>query len=95
MGLPRSGTSLVEQVLASHPQVHGAGELHDLNRLFLDLPKITGQPSADPFAAWSATGPDTRACGRRDLISNVSRGRRRPVRSGSSTRCRITFGWSA
>jgi tetratricopeptide (TPR) repeat protein len=26
-GLPRSGTSLVEQVLASHSQVHGAGEL--------------------------------------------------------------------
>jgi tetratricopeptide (TPR) repeat protein len=26
-GLPRSGTSLVEQVLASHPQVYGAGEL--------------------------------------------------------------------
>lgn len=26
-GLPRSGTTLVEQVLASHSQVHGAGEL--------------------------------------------------------------------
>lgn len=27
VGMPRSGTSLVEQILASHPQVHGAGEL--------------------------------------------------------------------
>jgi len=27
LGMPRSGTSLVEQILASHPQVHGAGEL--------------------------------------------------------------------
>jgi tetratricopeptide (TPR) repeat protein len=27
LGLPRSGTSLVEQVLAAHPRVHGAGEL--------------------------------------------------------------------
>ena len=26
-GLPRSGTTLVEQVLASHSQIHGAGEL--------------------------------------------------------------------
>jgi tetratricopeptide (TPR) repeat protein len=26
-GLPRSGTTLVEQILASHSQVHGAGEL--------------------------------------------------------------------
>jgi tetratricopeptide (TPR) repeat protein len=27
VGMPRSGTSLVEQILASHPQVYGAGEL--------------------------------------------------------------------
>ena len=27
LGMPRSGTSLVEQILASHPDVHGAGEL--------------------------------------------------------------------
>jgi tetratricopeptide (TPR) repeat protein len=27
VGMPRSGTSLIEQILASHPSVHGAGEL--------------------------------------------------------------------
>ncbi|MEN8134053.1 MAG: sulfotransferase [Thermodesulfobacteriota bacterium] len=27
LGMPRSGTSLVEQILASHPNVYGAGEL--------------------------------------------------------------------
>jgi tetratricopeptide (TPR) repeat protein len=27
VGMPRSGTSLAEQILASHPAVHGAGEL--------------------------------------------------------------------
>jgi len=27
LGFPRSGTTLVEQILASHPEVHGAGEL--------------------------------------------------------------------
>jgi tetratricopeptide (TPR) repeat protein len=27
VGMPRSGTTLAEQILASHPQVHGAGEL--------------------------------------------------------------------
>ncbi len=27
LGMPRSGTTLVEQILASHPIVHGAGEL--------------------------------------------------------------------
>jgi len=30
LGMPRSGTSLAEQILASHPDVHGAGELADL-----------------------------------------------------------------
>jgi tetratricopeptide (TPR) repeat protein len=29
VGMPRSGTSLVEQILASHPRVRGAGELTD------------------------------------------------------------------
>ena len=28
LGMPQSGMSLVEQVLASHPMVHGAGELN-------------------------------------------------------------------
>jgi tetratricopeptide (TPR) repeat protein len=31
VGAPRSGTTLVEQILASHPQVTGAGEVLDLN----------------------------------------------------------------
>jgi tetratricopeptide (TPR) repeat protein len=58
VGLPRSGTSLVEQVLASHPEVHGAGELYDVNGLFLDLPKLVGQPEADPFQVWTDLSPD-------------------------------------
>jgi len=33
LGMPRSGSSLIEQILASHPQVHGAGELEDLEKL--------------------------------------------------------------
>jgi len=30
LGMPRSGTTLTEQIIASHPVVHGAGELPDL-----------------------------------------------------------------
>jgi tetratricopeptide (TPR) repeat protein len=30
IGMPRSGSTLIEQILASHPRVFGAGELHDL-----------------------------------------------------------------
>jgi tetratricopeptide (TPR) repeat protein len=33
VGLPRSGTTLCEQILSSHPLLHGAGELPDLARL--------------------------------------------------------------
>jgi tetratricopeptide (TPR) repeat protein len=34
IGLPRSGTSLIEQILASHPQVYGAGEVRFWNGAF-------------------------------------------------------------
>lgn len=33
VGLPRSGTTLAEQILAAHPTMHGAGELPQLARL--------------------------------------------------------------
>ena len=33
IGMPRSGTSLVEQILASHPEVFGAGELDGISKL--------------------------------------------------------------
>lgn len=35
LGMPRSGTSLLEQVLASHPAIHGAGELMTVPDLIL------------------------------------------------------------
>ena len=33
VGMPRSGTTLTEQIAASHPQVHGAGELSDIRQI--------------------------------------------------------------
>ncbi len=38
-GLPRSGTTLAEQILASHSQVFGAGELYYCEEMFQFLPK--------------------------------------------------------
>jgi tetratricopeptide (TPR) repeat protein len=32
IGMPRSGTTLIEQILAAHPAVHAAGELHYLEQ---------------------------------------------------------------
>lgn len=44
LGMPRSGTSLVEQILASHPAVHGAGEV-DYTRLMTEAAeRRTGLP---------------------------------------------------
>lgn len=37
VGMPRSGTSLVEQILASHPDVHGAGELTEVGKRISEL----------------------------------------------------------
>jgi len=40
VGLPRSGSSLVEQIIASHPNAIGVGELGTLPRLAADLPHL-------------------------------------------------------
>jgi tetratricopeptide (TPR) repeat protein len=42
-GLPRSGTTLIEQVLASHSQIHGAGELRLARQSFEEIPALLGQ----------------------------------------------------
>jgi tetratricopeptide (TPR) repeat protein len=40
VGLPRSGTTLTEQILASHSQVDGGGELRLIPDVFESLPRI-------------------------------------------------------
>ena len=37
VGMPRSGTTLVEQILAAHPDVHAAGELQELRKIWREL----------------------------------------------------------
>jgi len=53
VGLPRSGTTLVEQILAAHPLMHGAGELPDLARLAGQ--SVAGQDVAPWQAAYQLT----------------------------------------
>jgi hypothetical protein len=43
VGMPRSGTTLVEQVLASHPRVFGAGERQLVPEMFDSLAQATGR----------------------------------------------------
>ena len=41
LGMPRSGSTLVEQILASHPQVFGAGEIDDFEQAMADCAGAT------------------------------------------------------
>lgn len=51
VGMPRSGTTLVEQVLAAHPDVYGAGELDMIGRLWRGIPDyVAGANVALPGA---------------------------------------------
>lgn len=57
VGMPRSGTSLLEQMLASHRQVFGAGELTDIPKLAVStLPALTSgdQPYPECMRSVSA-----------------------------------------
>lgn len=64
VGMPRSGTTLVEQILASHPQVHGAGELLLLDRLLHEMPQRDGaQASGYPHNVAGLDGPGLRELG--------------------------------
>lgn len=42
VGMPRSGSTLVEQILACHPDIDGAGELPDLPNMVARLPERWG-----------------------------------------------------
>ena len=67
IGMPRSGTSLVEQILASHPEVHGAGELRALQLLAEGLPAGPSGAKGYPRNAAGLTRGDLPALGQRYL----------------------------
>ncbi len=52
VGMPRSGTTLVEQILASHSQVHGAGERRELTQIARELG--LGAPNTEGLADLSS-----------------------------------------
>lgn len=76
VGLPRSGTTLIEQILASHSTVEGAGEL-------LDLPQVLAEEShrrGKAFPQWGAEmqPADWQRLGERYLERTARWTRRRP-----------------
>lgn len=72
VGLPRSGSTLFEQILAAHPQVEGASELPDLDEVIRDESTRRGKP----FSRWlpDATARDWQRLGR-DYLQRTARWR--------------------
>jgi tetratricopeptide (TPR) repeat protein len=77
VGMPRSGSTLVEQILASHSSVEGAGELPDLPQVLAEESRRRGQP----FPRWvHAMQPaDWERLGRRYLERTAHWRKRRAV----------------
>jgi len=48
VGMPRSGTTLTEQILCSHPDIFGAGELDLMSRLSRLIPRVIKNGSPYP-----------------------------------------------
>ncbi|HSS64692.1 MAG TPA: sulfotransferase [Gammaproteobacteria bacterium] len=61
VGMPRSGTTLVEQILAAHPEVHAAGELLDISELAADLGPRLGSGAAFPACVPEMNAEQSRA----------------------------------
>ena len=55
IGMPRSGTTLVEQIISSHPDVGGGGELNFWNERGAIWHRSGGSAVAKPFYAAAAT----------------------------------------
>ena len=67
VGMPRSGTSLVEQFLAAHPDVHGAGELSEIGRMVAEIASRAAATDPYPGCLRSLDSAAIEALGRRYL----------------------------
>ena len=69
VGMPRSGSTLIEQILASHPQVHAAGELTNLDRVVSTVRDAGGQPVPFPLCISALDADGLRRLGQAYLAS--------------------------
>ena len=67
VGLPRSGSTLIEQILSSHSMVEGTMELPDLSRLIVDLNNMSGRRIEYPEAAKGLNAEQAAALGKKYL----------------------------
>ncbi len=70
VGMPRSGKTLVEQILSQHPLVHGAGETRDLARIVSHLPQSLGVTLAFPESVRALTPGQARELGEKYVAAS-------------------------
>lgn len=77
VGMPRSGTTLVDRIISSHPSVHSAGELENFPMMVKRLSATRTNSVADAETLSAVAGMDWAALGRSYVEST------RPGTSGS------------
>ena len=87
VGMVRSGTTLVEQILSSHPQVYGAGERKEIDQVSTTLHEQLQTKELYPACL---TKLDAGWCGASPMATCKSWLAKREVRTESLTRCRTT-----
>jgi len=82
VGMPRSGSSLIEQVLASHPSIHGAGELTWIDTIAMGVCRELGFTNGfDPQCAQRVSPRD---------LDNIAGHYLRPLEALNPSAQRIT-----
>jgi tetratricopeptide (TPR) repeat protein len=79
IGMPRTGTTLVDRILASHPEVESVGELQALPLAVKAAAKTRSRTVLDPETMLAAARSDMAAIGR-DYLSRAAHHRRDPAR---------------
>lgn len=72
LGMPRSGTTLVEQIIASHPAVYGAGELQVFDKLVSTFRGPNGNLLPFPEFVSGLDAPALQEFGARYLTSAIA-----------------------
>ncbi|MGK6355424.1 sulfotransferase [Sphingomonas sp. DT-207] len=78
IGMPRTGTTLVDRILASHPGVESVGELQALPLAVKAAAQTRSRTVLDPETILAAAGRDAGAIGR-DYLARAAHHRRTPT----------------